>query len=87
MIIIIEKIRAEIERLYQEHATREYLDEACLVLDELEDFLETIKEEPVDLEKEYKEYVEDDPVFGKLINRNAGIVVARHFYELGKNDK
>lgn len=40
-----------------------------------------------DLDKEYKEYVEDDPVYSKLVNRNAGMSVARHFYELGKNTK
>jgi len=44
------------------------------------------QEQPeVDLEKEYKEYVEDDPVFSKLTNRNAGLVIARHFYEFGLN--
>ena len=46
------------------------------------------KEQPCeDLEKEYEEYVDKDPVFGKLINHFAGITVARHFYELGKNSK
>lgn len=43
-----------------------------------------MQEQPeVDLEKEYKEYVEDDPVFRKLTNRNVGLAIARHFYELG----
>lgn len=43
------------------------------------------QEQPeVDLEKEYKEYVEDDPVFSKLTNRNVGFAIARHFYELGQ---
>ena len=42
------------------------------------------QEQPeVDLEKEYEAYVANDPVFGKLINRFAGITVAKHFYELG----
>jgi len=41
----------------------------------------------VDLEKEYKEYVEDDPVFSILTNRNVGLTIARHFYELGLNSK
>ena len=45
---------------------------------------DAILEQPeVDLEKEYKEYVEDDPVFSKLTNRNVGLAIARHFYELG----
>lgn len=47
------------------------------------DFLQEQSE--VDLEKEYKEYVEDDPVFSKLTNRNVGLAIARHFYELGLN--
>ena len=42
------------------------------------------KMEPeVDLKKEYKEYVEDDPVFSILTNRNVGLAIARYFYELG----
>lgn len=46
------------------------------------------QEQPeVDLEKEYKEYVEDDPVFSKLTNRNVGFAIARHFYELGLKSK
>lgn len=37
----------------------------------------------VDLEGEYKEYVEDDPVYSKLVNGIVGKSIARHFYELG----
>ena len=43
-------------------------------------------ENPMDqegLEKEYEDYVVKDPCFSKLVNRNAGLVIARHFYELG----
>lgn len=43
------------------------------------------QEQPeVDLEKEFKEYVDDDPVYSKLVNHFAGISIARHFYELGR---
>ena len=35
------------------------------------------------LEKEYEDYVVKDPCFSKLVNRNAGLVVARHFFDLG----
>lgn len=49
--------------------------------------LNTLPDEPVtdcnDLEKEYKEYVDNNPVFSKLVNRNAGISIARHFAEWG----
>lgn len=39
----------------------------------------------VDIVTEYDEQFYSDPVFGKLANRNAGIAIARHFYELGLN--
>ena len=46
------------------------------------------QEQPeTDLEKEYKEYVEDDPVFSILTNRNVGFAIACHFYELGLKAK
>ena len=49
------------------------------------DELDFQQEQPeVDLEKEYKEYVEDDPVFSILTNRNVGFAIACHFYELGQ---
>ena len=35
------------------------------------------------LEEEYKDYVESDPVYGKLVNRNAGLSIARHFAQWG----
>ena len=37
----------------------------------------------VDLKKEYDNEFFKDPVFGKLVNRNAGISIAKHFFELG----
>ena len=54
------------------------------------DAVEYIKNDPiepseVDLEKEYEDYVVKDPCFSKLVNRNAGLVIARHFYEFGLN--
>lgn len=35
------------------------------------------------LEEEYKDYVERDPVYSKLVNRNAGLSIARHFAKWG----
>ena len=35
------------------------------------------------LEEEYKNYVESDPVYSKLVNRNAGLSIARHFAKWG----
>ena len=37
----------------------------------------------IDLKKEYDNEFFKDPVFGKLVNRSAGIVIAKHFFELG----
>lgn len=46
-------------------------------------FLDTLEVKEVDLEKEYDNEFFKEPVFRKLINRNAGIAIAKHFYELG----
>ena len=46
-------------------------------------FLDTSKVRDVDLEKEYKEYVEEDPVYNKLVNGIVGKSIAKHFFELG----
>lgn len=57
---------------------------------EILEALSTMKgqEQPeVDLEKEYTEFVESDPVYSKLVNGIVGKSIARHFYELGKNSK
>ena len=42
--------------------------------------------EPVceDLEEEYKNYVENDPVYSKLVNGVVGLSIARHFVEWQK---
>lgn len=45
-----------------------------------------MKEQPKeDIEKEYAEFVEADPVYSKLVNGIVGKAIARHFYELGIN--
>lgn len=46
------------------------------------------QEQPkVDLEKEYIEFVVEDPVYSKLVNGIVGKAIARHFYELGRARK
>ncbi len=80
---------AEIERLqtctmdknmnfYSEAAEGEYH-----ALSNFESFLNTLEVKEVDLEKEYKDFVEEDPVFNKLVNSIVGKAIAKHFYELG----
>lgn len=40
-----EKLIAEIAKLRKEHTTREYRDEAALVLDDLEDYISSLQQE------------------------------------------
>lgn len=50
------------------------------------EFIDSLPEEPAseDLGEELDNFLKD-PVFGKLINRNAGLALARHFAEWGGN--
>jgi hypothetical protein len=46
--------------------------------------LDTLETKEVDLEKEYEEFVVDDPILGNFItNDTMGMVLAKHFFELG----
>ena len=58
----------------------------CALMD-LEDFIDTLEVKEVDLVKEYDNEFFKDPVFGKLVNRTAGISIAKHFFELGLKTK
>lgn len=46
-------------------------------------FLGTLEVKEVDLEKEYKDFVEKDPVYNQLVNGIVGKAIAKHFFELG----
>ena len=74
-----ELIKQEIERLFDEYPMLRGM------LKHLTIFIDSLPEEPVseDLEEELDNFLKD-PVFGKLINRNAGIVLAHHFAEWQK---
>ena len=50
---------------------------------ELINFLNALEVKEVDLEKEYKDFVEEDPVYNKLVNSIVGKAIAKHFFELG----
>lgn len=56
-------------------------------LREVKNFINFLQQEQpeVDLVTEYDEQFDSDTVYGKLANRNAGIAIARYFYELGLN--
>ena len=45
--------------------------------------INTLKVKEVDLEKEYKDFVEEDIVYNKLVNSIVGKAIAKHFFELG----
>lgn len=50
--------------------------------------LDTLETKDMDLEKEYEEFVVDDPILGNFItNDTMGMVLAKHFFELGINSK
>jgi len=52
-------------------------------LQEVQCELDTLEVKEVDLEKEYKDFVEEDPVYNKLVNSIVGKAIAKHFFELG----
>lgn len=67
---------------YEARGVKQAIDYALSLIKDFQ------QEQPeVDLEKEYKEYVEDDVVYSKLCNRNVGLSIARHFYELGLKER
>lgn len=50
----------EIERLHKEHTSKEYCDEAALVLEDLEDFIDTLDVKEEFKIGETKIYLDDD---------------------------
>ncbi len=83
---LIAKIEKEIKHIY---AGREYVgipsneENVVMGLQKAEDIINTIEVKEVDLEKEYKQFVQDDPVYNKLVNDIVGKAIAKHFFELG----
>lgn len=88
---------AEIERLAEVKPIDEFqpqvqnkidwLSGKLFAINSLRVFLDTLEVKEVDLEKEYKEYVEEDPVYNKLVNGIVGKAIAKHFFELGLRTK
>ena len=46
-------------------------------------FIAAIDVEDLDFDREYKEFVEDDPVYIQLVNPIVGKSIAKHFFRLG----
>ena len=93
---MIEKIRQKIEELYNGEAPKHdpqcnFNDGYFTGIDAIAQFIDTLEsEKPMNqegLEEEYKDYVESDPVYSKLVNRNAGLGIARHFAQWGAEHK
>ena len=57
-------------------------------LQEVQCEIDTLETKEVDLEKEYEEFVMDDPILGNFITNDAmGMELAKHFFELGLKTK
>lgn len=82
LIVEIEKMKLytmdEHMNYYSAEAQGEYN-----ALSKLESFIVTLEVKEVDLEKEYKKFVEEDPVYSMLVNGIVGKAIAKHFFELG----
>lgn len=81
---LIEQIRAEIERLNEDIVSNNIDCHPITVLDDLLSFLDTLEENPVDLEKDAVMYCFDKGI--NLSPKDAS-EFARHFYELGRKAK
>ena len=77
---------------------KQYIDKAVLVakiekllgnpyymmaIKDVLSILDTLEVKELDLDKEYKNFVEEDPVYNKLVNNIVGKAIAKHFFELG----
>lgn len=82
-----ENILAKIQSLLNETNYEPFTDEVVgkiTAYKSLLSFINTLEEKKdVDLEKEYKEFVVEDPVYNKLVNSIVGKAIAKHFFELG----
>ena len=73
---------AEIERRRNDYINS-FMTEQVYMLNNVLDFLDTIEVKEVDLDEEYKVFVEKDPVYNQLVNGIVGKAIAKHFFELG----
>ena len=78
---------AEIDRVLNSYDPNQ-ITSGRYALASLRDFLDTIEAKEVNLEKEYEEFVVDDPILGNFItNDTMGMEIAKHFFELGLKAK
>ena len=77
---------AEIEKRLKEYRTYpDYqIDSNYMELCDVLSYIDTLEVKEVDLEKEYEEFVVDDPILRNFItNDTMGMELAKHFFELG----
>ena len=76
---------AEIERKIKEYQSTgdDYWFPVIENLKVILSFLNTLEVKEVDLDKEYKDFVEEDTVYNQLVNGIVGKAIAKHFFELG----
>lgn len=89
----IEKIRQEIERRKKVYLTKNGFPKGTFGAIKIETyegllaFIDSLPEEEpskdLNLDKEYNDFVESDPVYSKLVNNIVGKAIARHFAEWG----
>ena len=77
---------AEIERRRNDYINS-FMTEQVYMLNNVLDFLDTLEVKEVDLDEEYKVFVEKDPVYNQLVNGIVGKAIAKHFFELGLKAK
>ena len=56
-------------------------------LQEVQCEIDSIEVKEADFDKEYEEFVEEDPVYNKLVNSIVGKAIAKHFFELGLKER
>ena len=85
-LIPLDAVLAEIERRRNDYINS-FMTEQVYMLNNVHDFLDTLEVKEVDLDEEYKVFVEKDPVYNQLVNGIVGKAIAKHFFELGLKAK
>lgn len=92
LVAELTKMQFTLNAAYRNPQSDNIVRAISLEYDDIFSLIESLQQEQQEesdksLEEEYKDYVENDPVYSKLVNGIAGRGIAHHFYELGKNSK
>ena len=84
---VVKEIK-KLESRFQNGSDEDYADGYHYSLELVKRILDTLEVKEVDLEKEYEDFVIDDPILGNFItNDTMGMMVAKHFFEVGLKTK